>query len=98
MFCAWVAAPVEALAAIIDADDVHVTVLIDVQCQVRIVIIAPTDLLHFTKAMRGPLWGLVPPGTADDVELAILIDVDGSGRTELGVGVEQVFFKTRVSL
>ena len=68
--------PVDRLAAIIGTHVIDSTVAIHIHRQMRIVIKSSPNHLHIAEEVLLPVRCLVPRTTADDIELAIVVDID----------------------
>ena len=88
--------PIQCRAAVVGADEIDPAVAVDVELQAGIVIEASPNDFHIAHEMLLPRRCLVPMPAGNDVELAVLIHIDGSTRAVGCLGVDVVTPKPRV--
>ena len=78
-------------------DEIGVAVAVDVERERREVVVVRAHPLHVADVVRLPVRGLVPGVAADDVELAVVVDVEHAGRLELALAVDRVLLPLRLA-
>ena len=73
--------PVQTLTAIIGADKVRPSVPVDIQRQIRVVILPSANHLHAANSVSLPARSLIPVIAADNVHFAITVHVQRCTRT-----------------
>jgi hypothetical protein len=88
--------PVQRLAAVVDADQIQPAVAVDVQRQVRVIVVAVADHLDIPQAMPRPIRCLVPELARHDVQPPVAVHVDRRARAELRFRIDRVATKGNI--
>ena len=72
-------------------------VAVDVDGERREVVVVRPHALDVADVVRLPVGSLVPGVAADDVELAVVVDVEHAGRLELAPPVDRVLLPLRLA-
>ena len=89
--------PADILAEVRDGHEVDVAITVDVQRKGREVVVVGSHPRHIPDVVRLPVGRLVPRVAADDVELAVVVDVAYARGLELALAIDGVLFPLRLA-
>ena len=87
--------PADVLGEVGARDEIGVAVAVDVERQGREIVVVGALPLDVADVIRLPVGSLIPGVARDDVELAVVVDVEDARRLELALAVDRVLLPLR---